>query len=59
MIAARTSPEYLEKEEFYVACRLIAYAQHGLKATEDSIRLDISVDLPKFDPPPLAITSAD
>jgi hypothetical protein len=50
MIAARTSPEFLEREEFYIACRLIAYAQNGIAPTEESIRLNIEVDLPKFEP---------
>lgn len=56
MIAARTSPEFLEREEFYTACRLIAYAQHGMKPTEESVRLNIDVDLPKFE---LASLNAD
>jgi epidermal growth factor receptor substrate 15 len=29
-IAARTSNEYLTRDEFYIALRLIAYAQNGL-----------------------------
>ena len=53
--AARSSPEYLTRDEFYVACRLIAYAQNGIQPNEDSIKFDIPVDLPKFDPAPLAL----
>ena len=33
-MAARSSPEHLSREEFYVALRLIAYLQHGKEATE-------------------------
>lgn len=37
LIAARTSPEFLTKEEFYTVLRLIAYAQHGIKPNEESL----------------------
>lgn len=47
-ISAKTSNEFLTKEEFYVALRLIAYMQNGIRADEHSIELNIEVDLPKF-----------
>ena len=36
-ISARTSNEYLTRDEFYIALRLIAYEQNGIPATEESI----------------------
>ena len=30
LTAAKTSNEYLLRDEFYLACRLIAYAQNGV-----------------------------
>ena len=48
-IAARSNPEYLSKDEFYIALRLIAYAQNNIEATENSIVYDLQVDLPNFD----------
>ena len=59
LIAARTTPEYLTRDEFYVALRLIAYAQHGIKPNEESLSFNIEVDLPRFDPAPLALTSSE
>ena len=47
--AARTSPDYLVKEEFYVALRLIAYLQNGMTADENAIDLNLEVDLPRLD----------
>jgi hypothetical protein len=48
VISARTSNEYLTKDEFYIALRLIAYAQNKMEATEQSIMLDLKVGLPDF-----------
>lgn len=48
-VAARTSGEYLTKDEFYIALRLIAYAQNNMKCDEQAIMLDIKVGLPNFD----------
>eukprot|EP00347_Sterkiella_histriomuscorum_P010340 403376681 len=59
LLAARTTPEYLTRDEFYIALRLIAYAQHGIKPNEESLQFNIDVDLPKFDPAPLALTSSE
>ena len=53
--AARTSPEFLTRDEFYIALRLISYAQNGIKPNEESIQFDIPVDLPRFDAAPLAL----
>jgi epidermal growth factor receptor substrate 15 len=47
-MSARTSNEFLTKDEFYIALRLIAYMQNGIRADEHSIELNIEVDLPKF-----------
>jgi nucleoside diphosphate kinase len=49
LIAAKTSNQYLTKEEFYIALRLIAYAQNGKTADENAIIFDVQVDLPRFD----------
>jgi len=59
LLAARTSQEYLTRDEFYVALRLIAYAQHGIPATEESVNFDVQVGLPRIDPPPLALMPAE
>lgn len=48
-IAARSSPEHLSKDEFYIALRLIAYAQNNIEATEKSIIYDLKVGLPNFE----------
>ena len=48
-IAAHTSNEFLTKEEFYVALRIIAYIQNGLRADAEAIRLEIEAPLPTFD----------
>jgi len=51
-IASRTSPEFLTKEEFYVCLRLIAYAQNGISASEESIKMNLDApNLPNFDDP--------
>jgi epidermal growth factor receptor substrate 15 len=47
-IAARTSNDYLTREEFYIALRLIAYAQNGVEPTEQSLRLDLKAPMPDF-----------
>lgn len=46
LLAARTSNEYLTKEEFYVALRLIAYHQNGMPVEESSIMNNLEVGLP-------------
>ena len=48
-IAARTSNEFLVREEFYVALRLVAYMQNQIPANENSINLNTAAPLPKFD----------
>ena len=40
-VAAKTSNEYLTKDEFYVALRLIAYAQNNMRCDEDAIMFDL------------------
>lgn len=39
----------MTKDEFYVALRLIAYAQNGIRPDASSLDFDIEVDLPKFE----------
>jgi epidermal growth factor receptor substrate 15 len=46
LIAAKTSNEYLTRDEFYLALRLIAYAQNNINADENSVMLEIDVGLP-------------
>ena len=48
-IAAQSSSEYLTKDDFYIALRLISYAQNGIAVCENSIRMNIESPLPKFD----------
>jgi epidermal growth factor receptor substrate 15 len=51
-IAARTTNDYLTKDEFYIALRLIAYSQNNMKSDEESIMFDLKVGLPNFDDGP-------
>ena len=37
LMAAKTSNEYLTRDEFYVALRLIAYAQNGMQVSEEAV----------------------
>ena len=48
-IAAQNSSEYLTKDDFYIALRLISYAQNGIAVCENSIRMNIESPLPKFE----------
>ena len=48
-IAAKTSNDYLEREEFYVALRLVAYLQNNMPANENSILTNLVAPLPRFD----------
>lgn len=57
-VAARTSNEYLTKDEFYIALRLIAYAQNNMKSDEDSIMFDLKVGLPNFDDGPSILSKS-
>ncbi len=43
LTAAKTSNEYLLRDEFYLALRLIAYAQNGINPTEESLRFNLEV----------------
>lgn len=49
LTAARTSSDYLTRDEFYIALRLIAYTQNGMAADENAIELNLEVDLPRLD----------
>lgn len=48
MMASFTSQAFLIKEEFYVALRLIAYAQNNIECSEKSVKINIDVALPTF-----------
>ena len=48
-IAAHTSHEFLTKDEFYIALRVIAYMQNGMRADAEAVRQDIEAPLPNFD----------
>ena len=48
-IAAQTDMSYLTKDEFYVALRLIAYMQNGIRCDEEAIKLGLEAPLPKFE----------
>ena len=50
--SARTSKEFLTREEFYCALRMISYVQNGIEITEDSLQYEIEVPLPRFDDVP-------
>ncbi len=50
IIAARTDPQQLERDEFNIALRLIALAQNNMEVSEESIKLNHPLPpLPKFD----------
>ena len=50
LIAAQTNPHFIEKDEFYVALRLVALAQNNMECSAESIRLNHPIPpLPKFD----------
>ena len=57
-VAANTSNDFLTKDEFYIALRLIAYAQNNMQYDEKAILFDLEVGLPKFDDEQLALTSS-
>jgi len=40
MISAQTDANFLEKEEFYVAMRLIALAQNNMEVSDEAIRFN-------------------
>lgn len=41
LLAARTSTDYLSRDDFYVALRLIAYCQNNMKCDEEFILYDM------------------
>lgn len=50
--SARTSKEFLTRDEFYCALRMISYVQNGIETSEESLKFEIDVPLPKFDDVP-------
>jgi len=49
MISARSSNEYLSRDEFYIALKLVAYEQNGIRGDENALELNIDVGNPRFD----------
>jgi len=50
ILSAQTDPQFLERDEFYLALRLIALAQNNSEVSEESIRLNHPIPpLPKID----------
>ena len=47
-VAAKTNLSFLERDEFYIALRLIAYCQNGIPPTEESIHMNTPTKLPFF-----------
>ena len=58
MVAAHTSNEYLTRDEFYIAIRLIAYAQKGMRCDAEAIMFDLPLDFPDFTDDAPAIMAA-
>lgn len=54
--SARTSKEFLTREEFYCALRMISYVQNGIEISEESLKFEIEVPLPRFDDLPFQAT---
>lgn len=49
-MSAQTDPQFLERDEFYLALRFIALAQNNMEVSEESIRLNHPIPpLPKID----------
>lgn len=48
-LAAQTNPRALNKEDFYVALRLVGLAQGGKEVSENAIRSNVSAPLPRFE----------
>jgi len=50
IISAQTDPQFLERDEFYLALRFIALAQNNKEVSEESIKLNHPIPpLPKID----------
>ncbi len=49
LIAASSNNEYLERDEFYVALKLISFAQNGIDVSVDSILKNLPSPLPVFE----------
>ena len=47
--SARTSKEFLTRDEFYCAIRMIAYMQNGIEVSEESLAFELDVPYPSFD----------
>ena len=48
-LSARTANDHLNTEEFYIAMRLIAYLQNGMRCDEEYIVMNMNVALPTFE----------
>jgi len=50
IISAKTDPSKIERDEFYIALRLVALAQNNMDCSEESIKLNHPIPpLPNFD----------
>ena len=47
-LSAYSDPKFLNKDEFYVALKLIAYAQNNMEPSLDSVITNLPVALPSF-----------
>lgn len=47
-IIAKTSNDFVTQNEFFMACRLVAYCQNNIEASEESLMRNIPVDRPRF-----------
>jgi hypothetical protein len=48
-IAAQSNPRALNKEDFYIALRLVALAQAGKEVSEKAIRTNVGAPIPRFE----------
>jgi hypothetical protein len=51
--SARTSKEFLTRDEFYCALRMIAFIQNGIEISEESLKFEMDIPWPKFDDSPI------
>lgn len=50
--SARTSKDFLTRDEFYCALRMITYVQNGIETSEESLKFEMDVPWPQFDDVP-------
>ena len=47
-IIAKTSEQFVTQNEFFMACRLVAYCQNDIEASEESLLKNLPVKTPYF-----------